>query len=565
METLYSPQSRAERFIATGRMVLASSSLFAVWLDPTEPAKVAPVAYALLVAYVVYSSFIALLVWRSDDPAGRQQLVTHAVDLAFFSLFIYFTAGPASPFTAYFVFSMVCATLRWQWRGVLWTAAASIGAYLGMAIHFEHVPGGPEADTYRLIIRVVYLGVIAALLGYLGAHEEQTRREISALAGWPRAAPQRLEPAVQALLQHAARVLAAPHVLLAWVEREEPWLYLAGWRDGTLAWSREPPAALDPLIDPAIAEESFLCPDIDDPPVTLHRTASGLARWRGLPLHPELRRRFGAAPVLGVRLHAESFEGHLLVLGKRGMTSDDLLLAEAVAGVVAARLDSVYLTRGLAEQAATEERIRLARDLHDGVLQSLTGVGLRLEAVRRLLADGGAGAAARVEELQRLLALEQRDLRFFIRELKPQPMTPSGESPGLAPQVEELIRRLELEWGLRVELELGALDGELAEGLSRDIYHIVREAMINAVRHGEASLVRVTIRSCGERVAIGVADNGCGFPFTGSYAHEELVRRNLGPRSLCERVAARHGTVALDSSPAGARLEILLPLREGAE
>ena len=116
MDTLYSPQSRAERFIAAGRVVLATSSLFAVWLDPTEPAKFARVAYSLLVAYVVYSSFIALLVWRSDDPAGRQRAVTHAVDLAFFSLFIFFTAGPASPFTAYFVFSMVCATLRWQWR-----------------------------------------------------------------------------------------------------------------------------------------------------------------------------------------------------------------------------------------------------------------------------------------------------------------------------------------------------------------------------------------------------------------------------------------------------------------
>lgn len=564
MDTLYSPQSRAERFIAAGRVVLATSSLFAVWLDPTEPAKFARVAYSLLVAYVVYSSFIALLVWRSDDPAGRQRAVTHAVDLAFFSLFIFFTAGPASPFTAYFVFSMVCATLRWQWRGVLWTAVASIGAYLAVAVFFAEIPVEDAIESYRLIIRGVYLGVIAVLLGYLGAHEERTRHEISRLAAWPRFVPQRLEPAVRALLEHAAGVIGAPSAVLAWVESEEPWLYLAFWRQGQFSWSRESPEAFNPLVAPPMDEGSFLFPEAASPPTVLSRTASGFARWRGQPLHAGLRERLGPAPVLGVRLRASSFEGHLLLVGKAGMTSDDLLLAEAVAGMVAARLDSVYLTRTLAESVATEERIRLARDLHDGVLQSLTGVGLRLEGVRQLIEKDTGEAGEKVEELQNLVALEQRDLRFFIEELKPQPVASTGGSAGLTRQISELVQRLELEWGLRVELAADGLEEEISEGLEREIYHIVREALVNAVRHGEASQVTVEIHTRGDRITITVSDNGSGFPFDGSYSHAELVRRNLGPRNLRERVSALNGTVALDTSRSGARLEILLPLWETA-
>ncbi|MES1244421.1 MAG: sensor histidine kinase [Acidobacteriota bacterium] len=561
-DTPHSPQSRAERFIAAGRVVLAASSLFAVWLDPTEPAKYARVAYSLLVAYVVYSSFIALLVWRLDAPGGRLRTATHAVDLAFFSLFISFTAGPASPFTAYFVFSMVCATLRWQWRGVLWTAAASIGAFLAVALAFNGVPSAGGVETYQLVVRIVYLGVMAVLLGYLGAHEERTRDEISQLAAWPRLVPQRLEPAVRVMVEHAARVLGAPHVLLAWVETEEPWLYLASWRDGELRLTRESPETFDPLVQPPVDQGSFLSPEPGRSPTVLFRSPAGLDRWRGFPLHPGLRERFGAGPVLGVRLRSNRFEGHLLFLGKRGMTSDDLLLGEAVGGMVAAQLDSVYLSRSLAESAATEERIRLARDLHDGVLQSLTGVGLRLEAVRRLIEEGGDGAAATgdIETVIGLLAQEQRDLRFFIQELQPQPVTPSGGSVGLARQVSDLVQRLELEWGLRVELETDGLGAEVPEGLEREIYHIVREALVNAVRHGEASLVRVAIRARGDRITLTVSDNGSGFPFEGSYSHAELVRRNLGPRTLRERVSALNGTVALDSSRSGARLEILLPL-----
>lgn len=564
METLYSPQSRAERFIAAGRVVLATSSLFAVWLDPLEPSKLARTAYSLLVAYVVYSLLIALLVWRSEDPGRRQRLVTHAFDLAFFSLFVYFTAGPASPFTAYFVFSMVCATLRWQWRGVLWTALASIAALLGVAIFLEEALAGAGVETYRLVIRIVYLGVIAALLGYLGVHEERTRREISRLAAWPRPLPSGLQPAVRALLEHAARVLGAPRLLLAWVESEEPWLYLASWRAGNLEWRRESPESYDPLVAPPVADRSFLAPQAGNPPTVLFRTAGGLERWRGFPLHPELATLLGSAPLLGARLRAESCHGHLLLLGKRGMTSDDLLLGEVVAGMIAASLDHVYLTRSLQETAATEERIRLARDLHDGVLQSLTGIGLRLEAVRRLLEGSAAGPAERIEELQRLIAVEQRDLRFFIQELKPRPVSSSGEAPSLNLQVSELVERLELEWGLKVDLEMPGLEEEISARLAREIYHILREALVNAIRHGEASRVRVGIRAGDGGIAIEVADNGRGFPYAGRYSHGDLAARGLGPRSLRERVTALHGTVDLDTSGSGARLAITLPLLEAA-
>jgi len=65
------------------------------------------------------------------------------------------------------------------------------------------------------------------------------------------------------------------------------------------------------------------------------------------------------------------------VLDKIDSTFDDLILSEIVAGVIAARLDAFYLAEQLRQAAATEERIRLARDLHDGVLQSFTGIALR--------------------------------------------------------------------------------------------------------------------------------------------------------------------------------------------
>ncbi|HWM94580.1 MAG TPA: sensor histidine kinase [Thermoanaerobaculia bacterium] len=393
MEPLDSTGSRAERLIASGRVVLAAVSWLAVWFDPDEPARHPQIAYGLLAGYFVYSLVILALVWRSGTGSELYRRASQGLDLAFFSLMLFFTAGTTNPFIAYFIFAVICATLRWQWRGALWTAAASLAVFLVIGLYL--ILKEPGFDAHPLGVRGIYLALIAVLLGYMGFHEERTRRELS------------------------------------------------------LLWS---------------------------------------------------------------------------------------------------------------EAVATEERIRVARDLHDGVLQSLTGIGLRLAAVRSLLEKDPRAARESLESVQRLLTLEQRDLRFFIQELKPRERTAAEVS--LAFRVTELVHRIELEWGLRAELRIGGLEDPIPEPLAREVYNVVREALVNAARHGEASAVSLEIRRDGDQLFITIADNGRGFPFQGRLSHAVLAEGTMGPRNLFERVSSLGGTLQLESGAAGARLEIDLPCCE---
>src|SRR5258706_11621794 len=109
----HAPRLRPERLIAAGRVVLAISSLFAVWLDRSGPAQYARDAEGLLAAYVIYAGIVVALVWRREAVSRLWPLLTHIGDLVFFSLFIFFSEGPGSPFPAYFVFPLISATLRW--------------------------------------------------------------------------------------------------------------------------------------------------------------------------------------------------------------------------------------------------------------------------------------------------------------------------------------------------------------------------------------------------------------------------------------------------------------------
>lgn len=555
----YAPRIRAERLIASGRVVLAAFSLLAVWLDPSTPARHAQTTYFLLLGYVVYALTVALVVWLASAPLVRLGLVTHVLDLLFFSLLTYLTEGPTSPFFAYFMFSIASATLRWQWRGAVWTAAAALVTLNGTGMYVDEVMGDPAFEQNRFIIPSVYLAVTAALLGYLGAYEERRRREMSQLAAWPQVLAREPELPQPAMLESAARVLGAPRVVLAWEEPEEPWLHLALWCGGELRSWREAPETFDPAVAEPLAGLAFLSADVGAPvPVVLYRGPDEQRGWRGTPIHPALQSRFAMTAVLCVPLHGECLDGHLFALDRPRMTGDDLLLGEIVAHQVTSSMEQSLLSRRLRQAAAAEERNRLSRDLHDGVLQSLTGAALQLETVQRLWDTEPRAARDRLAAIQRLIADGQRDLRVLIRESK---VASFGLAAGTA--LRELVRRLEGLWGLRVELQLERLDARSCDPLAYDICLIVQEALVNAARHGAASEVSVAVGVEDGHVQIAVADNGRGFPFQGQYDHDALTNLGLGPVMLKERVQSLGGTLAIRSTSAGALLDIKLPAGGG--
>ncbi|MBI4737242.1 MAG: ATP-binding protein, partial [candidate division NC10 bacterium] len=330
---------------------------------------------------------------------------------------------------------------------------------------------------------------------------------------------------------------------------------------GDFQWTREPPASFEPLVAEPLAGADFLCPDARAPvPLSFRTSPDGLQHWRGAPLHPLFQARFAIGPVLSFRLQGQAVRGRLFCLDRPGMSSDDLVLGEIVARQVAARMDHFYLLQRLRQSAVMEERIRLARELHDGVLQSLTGAALQLQTIRRLFEWDPRAAQDRLLEIQRLIADEQRDLRFFIQELKPAPLGPPEADSSLAARLDELSERIERHWGLRVEVKLERPEARIPEALVREIYRIVHEALVNAARHAHASAAQVELGLQGNQVRISVADNGRGFRFHGTYDHATLTEMKLGPVMLKERIASLRGSLAIASSESGARLDILLPL-----
>lgn len=556
----FSAHSRAERLIAAGRVALASFSLLAWRLDPSQPARYAETAYRLLNAYVAYALILFALLWFLRQLPNWWKFAMQILDLLAFLVFMYFTEGPGSPFFMYFTFSLACATLRWQWRGTLWTAVVAIPAFLAMGLYASEVLRDPAFDLTRFIVRSAYLVIVAVLLGYLGTDQEKLTTERSRLAAFPRRGAGEELTVVRELLDHAAGILQAPRMLMIWDEREEPWTRVALRSDDKFDLSDEPLGTFGSLVVEPLTRKSFLCADAGGDAAQVVAASHGArTEWKGQPLDASLQARFGIGPVLSWSLNGEAIEGRLFALDKAGLTWDDLVLGQIVARLAVTRMDHLALRERMREAAAAEERVRLSRDLHDGLLQSLTGIALQLQVSRRLLDRDPSEARERLAEIQESIATEQRDLRSFVNRLKPTPLT---ESAGwdLRLRLVDVCNRIERQWGLRVKLNSQGLTDELPPNVSDDVFRIVHEALVNAARHAGASSLEVDVSRSAGAVFITVTDDGRGFSFHGTHDLATLQKFKAGPITLKERISALGGDLVISSSKSGSSLSISLPL-----
>jgi len=219
-----------------------------------------------------------------------------------------------------------------------------------------------------------------------------------------------------------------------------------------------------------------------------------------------------------------------------------------------------FFSRERLERAATQdERTRLANELHDGLLQSLSGIALQLQTVTSLIDSKPEAARQRLRDAQSLIAAEQQELRRWVEHLLDRKPVVAAKRNDLTKALEQLCRRAEWHWGVRCELNAN-LPGSVPATLGDHIYRIVQEGLNNIGRHARAQVAHVNLYLKLGRVDIEIVDDGVGFPFRGEYDLATLRARQLGPRSLKERISALNGTLVLSSSLSGSYLRISLPL-----
>ena len=240
---------------------------------------------------------------------------------------------------------------------------------------------------------------------------------------------------------------------------------------------------------------------------------------------------------------------------------DDERLIQALAGSAGVALEYVQLSEELAAErlrvvkVAEEERHRLARDLHDGVAQTMANAAISIELVTRRAAHDVPGALADLVALRARLIESQQGLRDILFALRPLAL----EDGGLPAAIAALAKRIDGQNGSRVGTRRIQSQRRLAPEVEAGAFTVIREAANNAIKTGRAGRVDIDLYDDGNAVIAVVEDDGKGFDVA-AVLENYAKRGSLGLLQMRESARLIGAQLSLDSSPGqGTRVRLRIP------
>ncbi len=270
------------------------------------------------------------------------------------------------------------------------------------------------------------------------------------------------------------------------------------------------------------------------------------------PLTQPMVSAAGVGPMILVPLALRTSTAGVLAVGRTAgrprFAAADIPLLESFAEQASLALEYARALSELSRLGMIEDRERIARDLHDGVIQSLFAVGIGLQGTAAVVGD--VRLADRIQQFVTEIDRVIGDVRSYIFGLRPTSLSAGN----LTNTLEQIGHETEERTGVTVIVDVdGSLEAPLARG-SAEVIHIVREALSNVGRHAAATTCRVSLRRDGSSAVIEVDDDGRGFD-------RESTLSGLGMGNLAERASAIGGTLEVDSEPGrGTTIRVTVPL-----
>lgn len=258
--------------------------------------------------------------------------------------------------------------------------------------------------------------------------------------------------------------------------------------------------------------------------------------------HPEMEAFLGVPISVG----GDPFGNLYLTNKEGGFTDEDIAAVEAISRVAGAAIQTARLQTRLRHMAVVEDRHRIARDLHDSVIQDIFAVGLSLQSLSARVSE---------QEIRGLLdsSIDTLDrtvntLRKYVFELR-EDVVPTT---GLDDKVQALVARMGSAYPTRVELHLEPLDSYEADD---ELILLLTEALSNALRHADADKIIVDVSRDEEDIVLRVVDDGVGFD-------PERIEAGMGLANMRARALGLDGSLDLDGEPGtGTSVVARIPIR----
>ena len=255
--------------------------------------------------------------------------------------------------------------------------------------------------------------------------------------------------------------------------------------------------------------------------------------------HPPMR------SLLGVPIRSKGESIGALYLSDKEDGSDfapaDKQLVEMLALHATIAIENARHHEQTQRLAILEERERFARDLHDGIIQSIYAVGLVLDQAKADIPPSSQATREQIDLSLKNLAVVIQDIRNYIFDLRPQ----ATKHRGLKARLDGLIKEAKVNTLLPIESNIDPnINAELSDWQASHVFHICHESLSNAVRHAKPSRIAITLSKSGDVITLIVADNGMGFNLP-----PEIHPGHRGLSNIRTRVSQLGGSLDINTAP----------------
>ena len=544
-----------DRLIAGMRLVLAMSALIIIWLDPLQPDRLVSVTYTALVLYSFYSAIICCLVWRSSDLARRIRAWSYWADIGSYAVLVALGSGTNSIFFFGFLFAIMTSSFRQGFTTGLRVSLASVVLFTTISV--ATTPLTPHFELSRFAVRPIVLAILGYMIAYWGGFQVKLSRRLELLKDVSRLSNPRfgLDRTIGSILEQLRSFFDADACVFVSLDTRTKEFSLRR------ADRRDPDAAArSEVLDPQLAnqlvqllgDQRIVHSDAVRRPGQFlqHLNGSGQpgvrADNKGWSAVQAAANLFDANSFVSVPLlHGDRALGRIYVTARKPQffdRADEAFLVQVSEHVVTV-LDHIRLMDQLATEAAEEERKRIARDIHDSIIQPYIGLQMGLVGVRRRLSSPPDDAnnsdetllkivndaAADTDRLIEMTADGISDLRGYIHVLRD-----AGDSDD---SLMSALRRFAMKFSQATNIVVQVRadsDIQVDDRLSSELFQMIVEGLSNIRRHTQSERAFIGLECNNGRLIMRIENDGS-------------PPKPFNPQSISERANALGGRAYVET------------------
>jgi len=551
-----------DRTLAGLRLLLSISAFLIILIDPTEPSRFQSLTHASLVGYILYSFAIYLLARHQTNFSWKTMQYVIWADVLWYSALMTLGTGTNAVFFFFFLFAIIAGSSRGGTQ--LGFTLTAVSAVVFFTINLMLIVD-LELTLARLALRTVYMAALGYILAYWGGAEATLRNKLTFLKELSLIANPRFG-ADRTIHQMLRRLLA--------FYRADYCFLLLGASDTELTFyciTRDNVAA---EVAPMQLREKTAIPLLDSLDPTIAAFVERASFWRNRPNYRSYDSRThavtelplesakGTADALNVRSfitaplrYRERVRGRVLVGSARPGEFDieDAAFLQQAADQVLPLIENMRIVDHLASDAAEEERHRIARSVHDRVIQPYLGLQLGLKALQQELSPKEARASFDSPDkgltmLDQLVGMTREgieELRKYVGDLKQTHMDPTP----LVESIRRFAGKFESGTGIHVEIVDGVNGMLMNDRLAAEVFQMTAEALSNVHRHTDSRNVTVGLTMADNSLVLTIEND----------APRELPAL-FTPLSIFERAEALGARTEVASGKGKTRVRVEVPL-----